>query len=370
MNSNDTHVNDDDHDNDESSMTPTELFQTLLLFNHLRQSGFTPIFLDARGMAPGGAVDIHSSAMNTSRLDQRNDNDTATFVVETQVQPSQQHNEDGGDGHHQQHIHIDDQEMPQLHQQPPQQDQRGEQAVEEAIQRSFALHQPYDWHMTLDNPAENRYMDLDVPLYTCYRCHTSLTTGALVRLLSYNQPLRCPSCNNDELECFCCMLQLVVNQSFHKIQLIMHMKTKQDRATSSLSNNLRLMTQSSLSLDQHDKEELEAMRNSIDDLFLNELVALYPLDTVDEDGASRECCIPFCDGKGKLVYCCPHHCMHIDCLMSHIVHADKEICPMCRDPFIMMMIYRIVAPRMHSHLFLGDSPYVIHPSRPHQHHHH
>jgi hypothetical protein len=368
---NDNALNNDDGSDDDSSggMSAESFLQTLALLNGLRRSGFVvePIFANPAGrnardgsFAASFMVDMPSPLAQAPEQQHTNDQQPERVVV-TGVN-------DRND---------DDDDMPQLYQsasvsarqQAPPQHLDQDQAVEEAMQRSFALHQPYDWHMTLDNPAENKYMDLDAPLYTCHHCHATLTTGAMVQLLSRNQSLRCATCNNDELECFCSMLHMVVNQSFHKIQVLMRMKSKQDHDASSLSSSsggLRLMTNNVPSLLQDDKKELDAMRDSIDDLFVNELVLRYPLD---EDGstsslAQRECCIPMCDGKGRIVYCCPHHAMHIDCLMMHIIHADKELCPLCRDPFIMMMFYRIVAPRMHSQMMLGDSPYAMHPAMP------
>jgi hypothetical protein len=73
------------------------------------------------------------------------------------------------------------------------------------------------------------------------------------------------------------------------------------------------------------------------------LPALKPYE-VPLDPAKAQCSIPFCDGAGPLLPCCPnHHLLHATCIADCVSKAKDLVCPLCRNDYVKHAIQNCIS---------------------------
>lgn len=164
--------------------------------------------------------------------------------------------------------------------------------------------------------------------YVCDTCGHTFTQIDLMHMHAKNIHA-CPSCHSLEL------------QIIHTVNTIIAVK-------------------SLLSISMYDNtcecREDQSASEKMDIACIELLTKIYPKDDSDTD--KKDCALPYCDGVCKKVKCCKNgHYLHADCMFNHIMHSDAEICPVCRERFMMLMFYRLDRIDMHKTTHFTTSPY-------------
>lgn len=60
-----------------------------------------------------------------------------------------------------------------------------------------------------------------------------------------------------------------------------------------------------------------------------------------------QCAIPYCDGAGPFIQCCPNgHFLHATCAADYTLKASTLICPLCRDDYNTIAIMNCISPML------------------------
>lgn len=181
------------------------------------------------------------------------------------------------------------------------------------------------------------------PFYVCPKCNAELDMqhfGAKMMHQSY----RCDSCGYDELELLHQVTSLIAAQSLTKI-VVYNMLT------------------TGTTEDETVEAELICIKERIEADCLKVLIDRYKVDEEDAMAANndeiqkKECAVSFCDGVCRKVKCCENHYIHLDCLFEHVLRSEQEYCPVCRDPFMVLLFYKLDPVRMHRVFLSSLSPF-------------
>lgn len=179
------------------------------------------------------------------------------------------------------------------------------------------------------------------PFYVCPKCNAEMDEqyfGAKMMHQSY----RCDSCGYDELELLHQVTALVAAQSLAKI-----------------------ITYGKLTAGTVEDETVEAelicLKERIESDCLKYIVGRYKVEessqAAEDEIQKKDCAISFCDGVCRKVKCCENHYIHLDCLFEHVLRSEQEYCPVCRDPFMVLLFYKLDPVRTHSIFLCSLSPF-------------
>jgi transcription elongation factor Elf1 len=168
------------------------------------------------------------------------------------------------------------------------------------------------------------YNYLDTIVYTCSKCKHNYTSSELIKKKNKHEEMTCDECGDDEL----CILYEIINLCHIEMMNSYHGGSVSVKENENIAESMERNFKESAS--KASKKILEKLRST------------YPI----RQGANnnKECAVTMCDGECRLIRCCikNNHYIHADCLLEHIFNSSVEFCPMCRDKYLIQMIYRVL----------------------------